>query len=206
MPKDNWQIKGEYFEACNCDYLCPCISSNLTAKPTKGYCDVPLCLHINQGQFNGTRLDGLNFVIFIHTPEEMGKGNWQVGLIIDQRASTEQQQALTAIASGQAGGPVAAVGPLVGGMLGIEVRPIQFNVNGMRRSISVPGLLELAIEGVPGANPNEPMALENTGHPVAARIALAKSSDSHLHAFGMNWDDVTGQNNGHFAPFDWKSG
>jgi predicted metal-binding membrane protein len=25
------------------------------------------------------------------------------------------------------------------------------------------------------------------------------------HAFGINWDDTTGKNNGHFAPFSWGS-
>jgi len=26
-----------------------------------------------------------------------------------------------------------------------------------------------------------------------------------MHAFGINWDDTSGTNNGHFAPFAWKS-
>jgi hypothetical protein len=34
---------------------------------------------------------------------------------------------------------------------------------------------------------------------------MAKSTGSHFHVFGRNWDDTSGQNNGHFAPFDWKS-
>lgn len=205
MPNDKWQISGEYFESCNCDFLCPCVSSGFAAKPTHGYCDVPLAFHIDRGHFGETQLDGLNFVVVLHTPEAMGKGNWQVGLIIDQRASAEQQQAIAGIASGQAGGPMAAVGPLVGGMLGMEVRPIQFEVQGMHRSLSVPGILEMAIDGVPGPSANEPMALENVPHPVTARIALAKASGSHLHGFGINWDDTTGQNNGHFAPFNWHA-
>ena len=31
-----WAINGEYFETCNCDFLCPCITSNLAATPTEG--------------------------------------------------------------------------------------------------------------------------------------------------------------------------
>jgi hypothetical protein len=26
-----------------------------------------------------------------------------------------------------------------------------------------------------------------------------------MHGFGINWDDTSGRNNGHFAPFAWKS-
>jgi hypothetical protein len=43
------------------------------------------------------------------------------------------------------------------------------------------------------------------GHPAATRLALAKTSRSHMHAFGIKWDDTSGRNNGHFAPFAWSS-
>jgi hypothetical protein len=42
-------------------------------------------------------------------------------------------------------------------------------------------------------------------HPANARLALAKATGSHLHAFGLDWDDTSGNNNGHFAPFNWRS-
>jgi hypothetical protein len=41
-------------------------------------------------------------------------------------------------------------------------------------------------------------------HPANSRLALATSRGSHLHAFGLDWDDTTGRNNGHFAPFAWR--
>ncbi len=43
------------------------------------------------------------------------------------------------------------------------------------------------------------------GFIVNSRLALAKATGSHLHAFGIAWDDASGRNNGHFAAFDWKS-
>jgi len=39
-----------------------------------------------------------------------------------------------------------------------------------------------------------------TAHPSIRRVALAKVVRSHLHLFGIDWDDDSGQNNGHFAP------
>ena len=87
----------------------------------------------------------------------------------------------------------------------LESRPIQFEINGLRRSVSVPGLLEQSVEGFVGGVPDEPIYLENTAHPVTARVALAKSTGGHFHVFGRNSDDTSGQNNGHFAPFDWTS-
>jgi hypothetical protein len=135
----------------------------------------------------------------------MGNGNWSVGLITDERASSEQQQAITAIASGQAGGPMAALAPLIGKFLGVEAKPIQYQKNGMKRSVSIPGVLDQAVEGVGSpTKPSEPLYIDNTLHPANSRLALARSVRSHLHAFGLNWDDTSGQNNGHFAPFNWQ--
>jgi hypothetical protein len=44
----------------------------------------------------------------------MAEGKITVGLIIDSAASEAQAAAVGAIASGAAGGPMAALGPLVG--------------------------------------------------------------------------------------------
>jgi hypothetical protein len=100
---------------------------------------------------------------------------------------------------------MAALGPLVGRFAGIEAKPIRIEGSGMRRSVSIPGALDLAIEGIAGANQNEPIYFDNVGHPAATRLALAKASRGHMHAFGIDWDDTSGKNNGHFAPFSWSS-
>jgi len=163
--------------------------------------------HIDQGRYGNASLDGLNFAVIGHSPGVMSNGNWSVGLLVDERASAEQQQALTAIASGQAGGPMAPLAPLIGTFLGVQTKPIHYQKTGMRRSVSIPGALEQAVEGVSGtANPAEPMYIDNTLHPANARLALAHAVRSSLHAFGIDWDDSSGQNNGHFAAFRWQAG
>ena len=199
-----WQISGEYFETCSCDYLCPCVTSNLSARPTQGWCTFAFVHHIDRGHFNDTQLDGLNFAVIGRTPEEMSKGNWTVGVVTDERATAEQQQAFVAIASGQAGGPMAPLVGLISNFAGVEVRSIRFDKDGLRRAASIPQLLDEALEGATGANPSEPMFLENVPHPVNQRLALAHATDSHVHAFGIDWDDTSGKNNGHFATFNWQ--
>ena len=205
MANVRWRISGEYFEACSCDSVCPCPTSGLAARPTKGYCAAGLVFRVEHGQHGKTKLDGLSFAVLLRTPGPMAQGNWTVGLILDERASAEQREALTAIASGQGGGPMAALGPLISRFEGAEAKPIKIEMNGMRRSVSIPGVLDLAVEGITGAKQAEPIYLDNVGHPAASRLALAKASRSHMHAFGIDWDDTSGRNNGHFAPFSWKS-
>jgi hypothetical protein len=206
MATTSWQLSGDYFETCSCDYVCPCLTTHMAAQPTKGYCNAALVFHIEQGRYGNVVLDGLNFAVVLHTPSVMSQGNWSVGVILDESANPDQQQALTAIASGQAGGPMAPLGPLIGTFLGTMTQPIQFQKNGLQRSVAIPGILDQAVEGVKGAaNPNEPLYIDNTPHPANARLALARATHSRLHAFGIDWDETSGQNNGHFAPFHWQS-
>ena len=205
MASVQWQINGNYMEACSCDSVCPCPTSGLAAPPTKGSCDAGLVFHVERGQYGATKLDGLSFAVLLHTPGPMIQGNWTVGVIVDERASTPQREALTSIASGQGGGPMAALGPLVGRFAGAEAKPIKVEGQGMKRSVSIPGVLDIAVEGIAGAKQDEPIYLDNVGHPAASRLALAKATRSHMHAFGINWDETSGRNNGHFAPFSWRS-
>jgi len=57
-----------------------------------------------------------------------------------------------------------------------------------------------------GFNPalGRPLELDNTGHPAANRFALARASKSHVNALGLKWEDLSGTNNGQYAPFSWQ--
>jgi hypothetical protein len=207
MATPSWQVRGQYYETCSCDFVCPCLPGQMTVRPTKGACTFAMAFQIERGSYGAVSLDNLGFIVLGFTPEEMGKGNWSVGLIADDRASAEQRDAIAAIASGSAGGPMAALSGLVGKFLGVEAAPIRFNRDGLKWAVAASRFVDMSAEGVKGINPDasEPLHLDNTGHPAADRFALAKASKSHVHALGLEWDDVSGKNNGQYAPFSWKS-
>jgi hypothetical protein len=202
-----WQVNGQYYETCSCDFVCACVPGQMAVRPTKGSCTFAMAFHIERGKFGDVSLDGLGIIVLGLTPEAMGKGNWSVGLLADERASTEQRDAITAIATGAAGGPMAALSGLIGTFLGVQPAPIRFNRNGATWSVSASNLVDMAATGAMGINPaaTEPLHLDHTGHPAADRFALAHASKSHVHALGLDWDDVSGTNNGQYAPFSWKS-
>jgi hypothetical protein len=199
-----WRIDGEYMETCNCTLLCPCITSNLTATPTEGDCKAAVAMRIDKGQKDGVALDGLAFIVMLHSPGAMAQGNMTVGLIVDERASEAQLDAIKAIATGSAGGPMAALAPLVGKIAGIERRAIRFESSGLNRTVQAGDLVDQACEGLPSVvAPDEAIAIDNVAHPVNRRLSLAKATRSRFNVFGIDWNDSTGSRNGHFAPFSW---
>jgi hypothetical protein len=207
MTAPAWNASGQYYETCSCDYVCPCILQQMAVEPTKGTCTFAMAFQIERGSFGATQLKGLGFIVLGQTPEAMGKGNWSVGLIIDDRAITEQRDAITAIASGSAGGPMAALSGLIGKFLGVESAPIKFDRAGAKWSVTAASLLDMAAQAAMGLNPDatEPLQLSNTGHPASDRIALAHALKSHVDALGLSWNDTSGKNNGQYAPFGWRS-
>lgn len=200
-----WRIDGEYMETCNCSFVCPCDVSNLTAEPTEGDCKAAITMKVNQGRKDGVALDGVTFILLLRSPGPMSDGDIKAGLIIDEQADEDQVEAISAIATGAEGGPMAALAPLVSEMAGVERRPISFERDGMSYHVKAGELIDHALEGVPSVSKEgEPLYLDNTAHPVSPKLALAKATHSRFNAFGINWDDASGTRNGHFAPFSWS--
>jgi hypothetical protein len=204
MTTPAWHVSGQYYETCNCDFVCPCLPGQMAVRPTNGDCQFAMAFQIERGKYGAISLDGLGFIVLGRTPEEMGKGNWSVGLVTDARATAEQRDAMTAIASGAAGGPMAALSGMIGKFLGAESAPIAFDRKGSSWSVKASTFVDMAATGAKGLNPDAELQLTNTGHPAADTFTLAHASKSHVHVLGLGWDDVTGENNGQYAPFSWK--
>src|SRR5437867_7576618 len=152
MATPNWKVSGQYYETCSCDFICPCITGQMAVTPTRGKCTFAMGFQIERGQFDSVSLDGLGFIVLGQTPEAMIKGNWSVGVIADERASPQQVEAITAIASGQAGGPMAALSGLVGTFVGVESAPIRFERDGPKWSVTSPKRVDMAAEAAMGIN------------------------------------------------------
>jgi len=198
-----WKILGDYFENCSCDVVCPCLISpkpQLTSKPTQGVCNVPLAFHIAAGKYGDVSLDGLNVVVVVHTPGPMGEGNWTAAAYIDERADDKQTEALGAIFTGAAGGPMAVLAPLIATNLGAKKVPIRYQVDGNKRLAEIPGVLKMMVEPLPtGA------MWAATGHPVNPdKLFFAVGTrGSTFSDHGMRWDN-SGRN-GHYAPISWSN-
>ena len=207
MPGQQWAMRGEYMESCNCDYLCPCIYTNPQAPVTYDHCTAALVFRIDAGSYGEITLDGLKFALVIRSGKVMADGDWVFAGVVDENANEAQRQALAAIVSGTAGGPPGFIrNNLVSDFRGVEFNPIEFDIDGLKRSTVIAEVLSFEIEGVASRNRSgEPFYIDNTAHPANRRLALARAKETHVHGFGLDLDLVGKGNNGHFAPFSWAA-
>ena len=146
--KTDWRIAGEEVANCNCAWGCPC---QFNALPTTGRCEALIGLQIREGHFGNTRLDGVRFARIYSWPGSIPEGNGTRQMIIDERATPEQRDALIALDSGEQGGTYfeifAAVCPNV---LETLFAPISLEIDRERRqaSLHIPGVGESRIEPI----------------------------------------------------------
>jgi hypothetical protein len=200
MP-DSWKVAGSYFETCNCDVACPCV---FLSPPTTGDCTALLAWHIDQGSYGQTDLKGLNAALAVHSPGHMMEVKWKVALYVDERGNESQQDALTQIFSGQAGGHLAGLAPLIGEVLGVKAVPIEYRSEGKRRSVRVGDVGDAQIDGLEGQGGND---VTVASAPFAAvpgvPLVAAKSKQLRFSDYGLKWE--VSNKNGYFSSFAYQS-
>ena len=101
-----WQIRGSYFESCNCDPICPCrrIDGVAGGRSTHGVCTGVLSWLIEEGSAGETDLTGLAAALAVRYDDDEPGSPWSWILYLDARGSDEQLAKLEAIFTGQLGG------------------------------------------------------------------------------------------------------
>ncbi len=199
-----WRVEGQYFENCSCDVPCPCFVS-LDLGADRDRCNAFLVFHVESGEVDGVDVSGLTVATVLDTPKVMSEGNWRLGVLIDDQASDEQADKLGAVFGGQLGGPMEALGPLVGEPLGLERVPMDVSHDNGTHRIRVGGDGELEVqEIVPfGKENGKPARLVGVFHPASDDVAIAKATKSRISAFGI---DFAFEGGSAFAsPFSWAA-
>lgn len=205
-----WQVQGTYFENCSCDMICPCSYSNFTLPATYERCRALLAFHIDSGDVQGVRMDGLGFALFVDTPPVMADGNWRMGLFLDAAASPTQGEKLGAVLSGALGGPPAMLGPLIGEMLGIETASFDYADDGRRHRVRIGDGIDIEVEdyvppgsGGPSGEDVPAVQLRNIVHPANTALTVGRATRSRVSAFGV---DLAGEGQSSLsAPFAWSA-
>jgi hypothetical protein len=195
-----WQIAGTYFETCSCDVVCPCTAS-LALGADNDYCRVTLVFHLTEGAVDGTDVGGLTVAAVADTPKVMTDGNWRLGVFIDEAASPEQAEALGGVFSGALGGPMAALGPLIGENLGVERAPIEVREEGLTHSVRIGDAVDFEIEDIVpfGVESGEPARLTGIFHPASSELTISRATRSSISAFGIEYEGKAGFSTANFA-------
>jgi len=146
----SWQMQGDIMEMCSCNTVCPC---NYGGDPSDLPCDAVLCFRIDQGNYGGTELAGLNIVLYVQIPGKPFEGNWTLGVYLDQQASPTQAEAIGNILSGQAGGWFEPFSGLIGTAIPPKVVPIKFETVDGEHTVTIDGVLEASSEKIPHPMP-----------------------------------------------------
>jgi len=197
-----WKLDGTYFENCSCEFPCPC-TVRFDAGADYDRCRVMLAFRIESGDVDGVDVSGLCAAVVADTPQVMTDGNWRVGVVLDEAASDEQTEKLGAVFSGQLGGPMALIAPLIGDQLGVERAGFDWSEEGLEHRVRVGDAVDLAVEDVMafGVESGPPVQLSNVFHPANSTLTVARGKGTSGSMFGV--DLGNDGKSGFSAPFSW---
>ncbi|WP_028062138.1 DUF1326 domain-containing protein [Solirubrobacter soli] len=195
-----WNLRGNYVETCSCELMCPC-NLSFDHGATYDFCRATLAFEIREGEIEGTDIGALNLVAIIDTPKVMTDGNWKLGVFIDDRADDEQADKLTRVFTGQLGGPMAGLAPLVGEVLGVQRAPIEVLHDGLRHSVRIGDDVDFEVQDIVpfGVENGQPVRFDGMFHPVGTDLTMAEATRSSINGFGISYEGKTGLSKSGFA-------
>ena len=187
-PRD-WAINGELALRCSCEVFCPCVVSLGEHPPTHGYCQTWFGIRIDEGHADDTLLTGVGVALIVDIPGRMAEGGWTAALYIDEGASDAQASAIEFIMSGQAGGTTGLLRLLVANFLGVRRVPVTYTVedDGVR-TIQAGRAILGSVKPLDGAQPGQPVAIENTSYWMGPRVIASRGMRSRVRDFGRVWN------------------
>ena len=160
-----WNVSGTYFEACNCEAVCPCRreGDRTAGRSTYGICDFALSWHVTDGGASDVSLSGLDVVLAGSYDDDEPGQPWRVALYVDERADTDQQHWLADIFLGRAGGTslrnfAAAIGEVH------AVRPARISLDHRVGRESIAAGEWVAVRGVEDVESEGPVSCGIPGH------------------------------------------
>jgi hypothetical protein len=204
VPKE-WRVRGSYFEACNCDAICPCrsVHGRPGGASSYGECFGAVSWYVEDGYADGIELSHLQTVLSIRYFDNVAPSTpWEVVLYVDAHASDDQRDAVAAIFLGRAGGRVAELyGPAIGEVHGVRPATISLEHCAPRKRIDVIGYLTVCAEGEASHPGDVQCGIPGFDHPgTELHGDLLLSTDP-----ALRWA-VRGRRNAAFATdFDYSS-
>lgn len=183
-----WHINGEIIDTCNCEVICPC---TMDAPATEGKCLGAVTWYIDEGRYGTIDLAGIAVVLAMYAPgPKFDDGNWRIVMYGDERAGSDQREALETIFLGRAGGFFGRWRQLTAEVIGIRWLPIEVERTGRRRTVRILEVLDIDAEAIAGPRAEAFTELVNPpfwkGAPFPAK--LGRSRRFRYADFDLKWE------------------
>lgn len=204
-PAAEWRVQGSYFEACNCEAICPCrsVGGRPGGPSSFGECFGALSWHVHEGHADLLDLSDLRTVLSIRYYDNVQPSTrWEVVLYVDDRADDAQRGVLADIFLGRVGGTVSELyGPAIGEIHAVRPARITLEHTAPRKRIDVLGYLTVEAEGEASAPGDVQCGIPGFDHPgTELHGDVLQSRDS-----ALRWE-VRGRRNAAFmTDFDYSS-
>jgi hypothetical protein len=132
----SWRLRGSYFEACNCEPICPCrrVDGQPGGRSTHGVCMGVLSWVIEEGTAGDIDLSRLPVALALRYSDDEPGSPWSCILYLDARASGKQREALEGIFTGRLDGDAGSHFPWAWKpSYLLAVRPVTIDVEHTRR-------------------------------------------------------------------------
>ena len=182
-----YQLEGTLLEVCSCDVLCPCW---IGEDPDGGTCDSFLAYNLDKGTIRGVDVSGLTLVSAVNIPGNVLEGNWRQLMLIDERATEEQADAMRDAFTGKLGGPLADLAALVGEVVAVERAPISHEIVDGAGTLNVGDKIECAVhpyKGPDGSTTTLNNSIFSTVPGSPAYVAMADSQRIDIPEHGFQW-------------------
>jgi hypothetical protein len=197
----SWKIKAKYYEACNCDFGCPC---NMSGFPTHGNCEGTVGFQVLSGERDGVDLSGVKVAGAVKWPGPIHEGNGNMVVFID--AKEEQRDAIVGILTAQDPGlPWEILAATVSEIHGPFFEKIEITDNKTDSHIKVGNKLEVKLETFKdpvSGQPNEAHMVLPGGF-IFKDGLICKSAVNTVDADGVKYDHSG--NNGFYSEVEWSS-
>jgi hypothetical protein len=193
--KTKYSVKGDQFEACECEAVCPCIFQK---DATMDQCRALVVWKVAEGSYGATDLKGLTFAASVtKSGKNMEKvmGKWEGVIFVPDTATEEQKKGLAGVITAEMGPAFAKV----------DVRSvaIQAKFGGDHYELSMGKTATMKISAIKNAS-GKVTVIENAPSPLALPKMHCAKSDVFTYDDGASKWDFSGRN-AFYGAFEMKS-
>jgi hypothetical protein len=143
-----YEMRGQFLEACDCQVMCPCW---LDQEPDEDQCTGMIAWYVERGRIDTVDVSGLAAVSVSYHRGHRHGAKARVALLVDDRASDAQQQALAGAFTGKLGGPLAELAEMTDETGSVQPARISYTTDAAATTVTAGQVLTVTMSPLTGS-------------------------------------------------------